>query len=103
MSWLSSGPDPHYPVRGLSPHSIVQRGYHRAVFPVVIADLGITEVAAGWVLIVIIVTQVHRNIPTGIGLDRVYNRRAVLVATALGVPVFTVAGRQLQAGSSNSC
>jgi predicted MFS family arabinose efflux permease len=69
-----------------------------SVFPVVIVDLGITEVAAGWILSVMFAAQVLSSVPTGIGLDRGNNRLAVLVATVLGVIVFAVGWRAAAGG-----
>lgn len=49
-----------------------------SVLKLIMVDLAIGPVAAGWIISVMLGTQVIASIPVGIGLDHVNNRRAVL-------------------------
>lgn len=51
-----------------------------SVTPVIMADLGVNEPTAGWLVSVMFATAVVASIPAGMVLDRVVVRRAVAVA-----------------------
>lgn len=72
-----------------------------SVFPVIIDDLGISEVAAGWIISIMFAGQVISSVPTGIGLDRGNNRLGVAVATGLALVVFVSGWQAASAGQYN--
>lgn len=69
-----------------------------SVFPVIIEDLAISEVAAGWLLSIMFAGQVVSSVPTGIGLDRGNNTLGVAVATGLALFIFVTGWQAASTG-----
>lgn len=70
-----------------------------SVFSVIIDDLGITAVAAGWLISIMFAGQVVGSVPTGIGLDRGNNGLGVAIGTGLALLVFTVGWQAAAVGN----